>query len=78
MNVEEITKQLFQLAEKMNLNTKDLNIDDDLFEKLGINSLQAVELLTAIEIRFGIEVPDYEMKGVSTFSQLAELVKIRL
>jgi acyl carrier protein len=52
--------------------------DDDFFKKLGINSLQALDLLTRIEHHFKIELPDYELQGVSDFRTLAERIQSRL
>ena len=52
--------------------------DDDFFKKLGINSLQALELLTRLEAHFRIELPDYELQGVSDFRTLAERIQSRL
>ena len=52
--------------------------EDDFFEKLGINSLQALELLTRLEQHFGVELPDYEFQGVTNFRQLAERIQARL
>jgi len=51
---------------------------DDFFEKLGIDSLQALDLLTRIEDHFGIELPDYELAGVTDFQTLAERIQARL
>ena len=44
-----------------------LTPDDDFFKTLGIDSLQALNLLTRIEHHFRIELPDYELQGVSDF-----------
>ena len=55
-----------------------LSADDDFFKKLGINSLQALDLLTRIEHHFKIELPDYELQGVSDFRTLAERIQSRL
>jgi len=52
--------------------------DDDLFQKLGIDSMQALELLTRLEHHFSVELPDYEMQGVSDFRTLAEKIQARL
>ena len=52
--------------------------DDDFFKTLGINSLQALELLTRLENHFRIELPDYELQGVSDFRALAERIHSRL
>jgi acyl carrier protein len=55
-----------------------LSPDDDFFQKLGIDSLQALELLTRLENHFQIELPDYELQGVSDFRTLAERIQARL
>jgi len=51
---------------------------DDFFQKLKIDSLQALELLTRLENHFNVELPDYEMQGVSDFRTLAERIQARL
>lgn len=50
----------------------------DLFESLGIDSLQALDLLTRLEGHFRVELPDYELQGVSDFRTLAERIHARL
>lgn len=55
-----------------------LSPGDDFFKKLGIDSLDALSLLTRLEQHFKIELPDYEMQGVSHFRTLAERIQIRL
>ena len=51
---------------------------DDFFEKLHINSIQALSLLTDLEKEFSIEIPDYELQDVKTFDQLAQLITSRI
>jgi acyl carrier protein len=55
-----------------------LTPDDDFFKTLGIDSLQALDLLTKLENHFRIELTDYELKGVSDFSTLASRIQYRL
>lgn len=55
-----------------------LSPDDDFFKKLGIDSLQALELLTRLEQHFNIELPDYELQGVTDFRTLAQRIQTRL
>jgi acyl carrier protein len=52
--------------------------DDDFFKTLGIDSLQALDLLTRLENHFRIELPDYELQGVSDFRTLASRIQARL
>jgi acyl carrier protein len=55
-----------------------LAADDDFFKTLGIDSLQALDLLTKLEHHFHIELPDYELQGVSDFRTLASRIQARL
>ena len=55
-----------------------LGPDDDFFKSLRIDSLQALDLLTRLENHFGIELPDYELQGVSDFRTLASRIQSRL
>jgi len=73
------TDQILQLAaEHFKVPRERLTADDDFFKKLGINSLQALDLLTRLEQHFNIELPDYELQGVSDFRTLAERIQSRL
>jgi acyl carrier protein len=56
----------------------ELSPDDDFFKTLGINSLQALDLLTRLEQHFGVELPDYELQGVTDFRTLAQRIQARL
>jgi acyl carrier protein len=55
-----------------------LTPDDDFFKTLGIDSLQTLDLLTRLENHFRIELPDYELQGVSDFRTLADRIQARL
>jgi acyl carrier protein len=57
---------------------EELTPDDDFFKKLKIDSLQTLELLTRLENHFNVELPDYEIQGVSDFRTLAERIQSRL
>lgn len=55
-----------------------LTPDDDFFKTLKIDSLQALDLLTKLEHHFHVELPDYELQGVSDFRTLANRIQARL
>ncbi len=55
-----------------------LSPDDDFFKALGIDSLQTLDLLTKLENHFHVELPDYELQGVSDFRTLAGKIQARL
>lgn len=54
-----------------------LRADDDIFEALGANSFEAVELISELEDHFDVELPDYELQGVKTFAALAAKIDKR-
>jgi len=65
-------------AVHFNVPREKLSPDQDFFKTLGINSLQALDLLTRLENHFHIELPDYELQGVSDFRTLASRIQSRL
>ena len=76
---EQTTTELLDLAAAhFKVDRGGLGADDDIFEKLGIDSMQSLELLTRLENHFGVELPDYELQGVSDFKTLAERIHARL
>jgi acyl carrier protein len=76
---EQIVDEILALAANhFKVPRETLAPDDDFFQKLGIDSLQALELLTRLEQHFDVELPDYELQGVSDFRALAERVQARL
>ena len=77
--LEQTTQEVLELASRhFQVAAGSLAPSDDFFRKLGINSLQALELLSRLENHFSIELPDYEMQGVSDFQTLAERIQSRL
>ena len=78
-NIQETTDQILTLAaQHFKVPRETLKADDDFFKKLGINSLQTLDLLTRLENHFHVELPDYELQGVSDFRTLAERIQARL
>ncbi len=77
--LEKTTGEILDLAAThFKVPRENLRADDDFFKTLGINSLQALDLLTRLEQHFKIELPDYELQGVSDFRTLAERIQPRL
>jgi hypothetical protein len=61
--LEQTTQEVLELAAKhFNLPARSL----------------ALEMLSRLENHFGIELPDYEVQGVSDFKTLAERIQSRL
>lgn len=77
--LDQTTDEILKLAAThFKVPREKLSPDDDFFEKLKIDSLQALELLTRLENHFRVELPDYEMQGVTSFRVLAERIQSRL
>jgi acyl carrier protein len=77
--IDQTVNEILDLAAKhFKVPRERLAPDDDFFEKLKIDSLQALELLTRLENHFQVELPDYELQGVSNFRALASRIQSRL
>ncbi len=77
--VDDVTGEILDLAAAhFGVARATLGASDDLFETLDINSLQVLELLTRLEQHFSIELPDYELQGVTDARALAERIARRL
>ena len=77
--LEQTTDEILNLAANhFKVSRDELTPDDDFFKKLGIDSLQALEMLTRLENHFNVELPDYEIQGVTDFRTLAERIQARL
>ncbi len=70
--------RLIQLAGKRyNVDPSTIAAEDDVFDKLSIDSFQAVELMSDLEMEFDVEIPDYELQDVKTFGGLAAVIDKR-
>ncbi len=68
------TRELMDLAARQfQVDPATLKPEDDFFATLKISSIQALELLSELEMHFDVEIPDYELQGVVTFAALSAL-----
>lgn len=71
--------QLLELcAKRFDKNLAALDPSADVFESLGIDSMQVLSLLSELEQLFDVEIPDYELRDVRSFEQLAARIDERL
>lgn len=76
---ETITARVIELARvRFGKESGTLQAEDDLFDALGIDSVQALELLSQLELEFRIELPDYELAEVRSFADLAGKIAERV
>ena len=73
-----LTEVLNLAANHFKVPREKLSPDDDFFKALGIDSLQTLDLLTKLENHFHVELPDYELQGVTDFRTLASKIQARL
>ena len=72
----EIRSQLREIITSVTKVKSDLiGDDDDLIAKHGVDSMQRIEILIAMEKAFGVEVPDEEATHLRTLSDFCNLVK---
>jgi acyl carrier protein len=65
-------------ARRFKLDPSGLAAGADVFESLGVDSMQVLELLSELELEFDVEIPDYELRAVKTFEQLARVIDQRI
>ena len=75
----DLVSRLLELTrERFGEKAAHLSPGDDLYEVLQIDSMEAMELLTAMEDTFDVQIPDYELQGVRTLASIAGLLERRL
>lgn len=71
MSDELIQRVLKAIAGSKRIPLETVTIDSD-FQQLGIDSMDAVEILFALENEFDITIPDEEVKAVRNVRQMCE------
>jgi acyl carrier protein len=62
------------LVTRLRVEEDQIKPEADLFEDLGLDSIDMMTAVMAIEEQFGIEVSDDEVEGVKTLQQAVELL----
>jgi acyl carrier protein len=71
MSDELIQRVLKVIATSKRIPPETVTIDSD-FQQLGIDSMDAVEILFALENEFDISIPDDEVRSVRNVRQMCE------
>ncbi|HEY1239156.1 MAG TPA: phosphopantetheine-binding protein [Bryobacteraceae bacterium] len=72
---DELTQRVLKcIATSKRIPSEQVTIDSE-FEQLGIDSMDAVEILFALENEFDISIPDEEARSVRNVRQMAEGVE---
>lgn len=62
------------LVSRLKVEPEKINPEADLFEDLGLDSIDLMTAVMAIEEQFGIEVSDKELEGITTVGQAVDLL----
>lgn len=63
------------IAKQLNIAAEDIRDDALIVDDLGAHSLDAVELLMALEERFGISIPDEDVIELKTVKNIEEYIE---
>ena len=63
------------IIEQLQVKESDVNMDTNLMKDLSADSLDAVEIIMAIEDEYGIEIPDEEAEKMQTVGDLVRYVE---
>lgn len=63
------------IAEELGIEEEEINLDSDLSEDLGADSLDAIELIMAIEEEFDIEIADSEATKIKAVSDIVSYLE---
>ena len=74
MSDDLIQRVLKAIAASKRIPLETVTIDSD-FQQLGIDSMDAVEILFALENEFDISIPDEEVRSVRNVRQMCEGVE---
>ena len=63
------------IIEQLQVEESDVTMDTNLMKDLSADSLDAVEIILAIEDEYGIEIPDEEAEKIQTVGDLVRYVE---
>lgn len=70
-------KVIEMVAEKLNKDKSIITTNSRFIEDLKADSLDTVELMMAIEVEYGIDIPDDEATKIKTVSDVIKYIKER-
>jgi acyl carrier protein len=67
-DLEQIIKTLFAKIQKISV--EEIDVNADLFEVYGVDSLRAVKLLSSLEVELDIELPEQDVGTLRTLNDV--------
>ena len=63
------------IIEQLQVEEADVNMDTNLMKDLSADSLDAVEIIMALEDEFGVEIPDEEAENFKSISDIGTFIE---
>ncbi|HVL37945.1 MAG TPA: acyl carrier protein [Fimbriimonadaceae bacterium] len=75
---EVVTSLKETLVDRLKVDAATITEDANLFEDLGLDSIDLMTVVMAVEEKFAIEVSDEELEDVTTLGQAADLLSAKV
>lgn len=66
------------IVNELKVDADKITLDTNLKDDLGADSLDAVEIVMALEDEFSISIPDEEIQNISTVKKLVEYIESKI
>jgi acyl carrier protein len=76
MSLEEGVRKI--IVDQLGVDEAQVTVDARFIDDLGADSLDTVELIMALEEKFGIEVPDEDAEKLVTVGKAIEYIEMKL
>ena len=63
------------IANELNIDESKITLESSLSEDLGADSLDAVELIMALEDEFGVSIPDEAIPEIKTIKEIVDFIE---
>lgn len=66
------------IIKQLDLKKEQISEDASLFEDLGADSIDIVELIISFEVKFGIEIPDEDIFNLNYLKEIYKYIKQKI
>jgi acyl carrier protein len=71
---KQIIKNIIEVLKSMGYKSEEYSENTNLFKDIGIDSLDAIELVTKLEEEYNVTIPDDQINNITTIGSAADLV----